>query len=76
MMKTVSNKTQNCDFLIKRNFKTSIIEKRIGQDGEIDSNSYDAASVRDLYPYRITEIADFGKIYAAACCSIKCLYYY
>lgn len=32
----------------------------------------DAASVWDLYPLRVTEIADSGKIFAAACAALRC----
>lgn len=31
----------------------------------------DAASMRDLYPYRITEIASLGRLYAAACLALR-----
>jgi hypothetical protein len=63
---------ENNQFEFTRNFKVPAeSESRRGGDGEIDSNSYYAASVRDLYPYRVTEIADFAKIFAAVCALLR-----
>lgn len=59
-------------YRFKRDFKVpAASESRIGEDGEIDSDSHYAASVRDLYPYRVPEIADFAKIFAAACTLLR-----
>jgi hypothetical protein len=37
-----------------------------------DYHSPDVDSIRDLYPHRVTEIVDLGKIYAAACDLLLC----
>lgn len=51
---------------IRRNFMSS-------DSPEIDATSADpdVASVRDLYPHRVTEIADLGRIFAAASLTLR-----
>jgi hypothetical protein len=48
------------------------ITRRLGGDAHPDEyTSQDIDSVRDLYPRRVTEIADLGKVFAAVCMALR-----
>lgn len=56
---------------IRRNFMSRDFANSDVGGAEPNPTDPDVASVRDLYPHRVTEIADLGRVFAAACLTLR-----
>ena len=61
----------NGGHIIKDETNAIRIERRFTVPDDVQDLEKDVASIQDLYPHRITDIASLGRLYAAACIVLK-----